>query len=39
VRASVARLAAAGADAVILVAPVDAEREGWLERQAWAIAH
>jgi len=38
-RASVARLAAAGADAVILVAPVDAERDGWLERQAWAIAH
>jgi len=37
-RVTVTRLVDAGADAVVLVPPDDADWETWLEAQAWAVA-
>jgi alkanesulfonate monooxygenase SsuD/methylene tetrahydromethanopterin reductase-like flavin-dependent oxidoreductase (luciferase family) len=37
-RRSLARLAGAGADAVILVPPAEADPDAWLEAQRWALA-
>jgi 5,10-methylenetetrahydromethanopterin reductase len=37
-RHSVSRLAASGANAVVLVPPDDADWDSWLNAQAWAVA-